>query len=117
MGSECIWPRPDTTKGVILSEPGFAQAKEEGETALGLDGEKSFFPRKSFVDGVHSPREKADISQQQTEQLGADDYSWPGNIRKLQNVVERAAILSKGGVLHFEQRARERSCTGDSRQA
>ncbi|MGC2109438.1 MAG: helix-turn-helix domain-containing protein, partial [Candidatus Korobacteraceae bacterium] len=26
-------------------------------------------------------------------------YSWPGNIRELQNVIERAVILSKGGVL------------------
>jgi transcriptional regulator with GAF, ATPase, and Fis domain len=30
------------------------------------------------------------------------DYSWPGNIRELQNVIERAVILSKGGALHFE---------------
>ncbi|MDB6030697.1 MAG: Fis family transcriptional regulator [Verrucomicrobiales bacterium] len=28
-------------------------------------------------------------------------YPWPGNIRELQNVIERAAILSKGGALHF----------------
>jgi transcriptional regulator of acetoin/glycerol metabolism len=27
-------------------------------------------------------------------------YSWPGNIRALQNIVERAVILSPGNVLH-----------------
>jgi formate hydrogenlyase transcriptional activator len=28
-------------------------------------------------------------------------YSWPGNIREMQNVVERAVILSRGRVLHI----------------
>jgi formate hydrogenlyase transcriptional activator len=27
-------------------------------------------------------------------------YPWPGNIREMQNVIERAVILSKGPVLH-----------------
>jgi len=29
-------------------------------------------------------------------------YDWPGNIRELQNVIERAILLAKGGRLHFE---------------
>ena len=29
-------------------------------------------------------------------------YSWHGNVRELQNTVERAIILSPGGVLHFD---------------
>ena len=28
-------------------------------------------------------------------------YAWPGNIRELQNVIERAVILARGGPLHF----------------
>jgi len=28
-----------------------------------------------------------------------NDYSWPGNIRELQNVIEHSAILSDGGLL------------------
>ena len=32
-------------------------------------------------------------------------YSWPGNIRELQNVIELAAVLSKGPVLTVEESA------------
>jgi transcriptional regulator with GAF, ATPase, and Fis domain len=30
------------------------------------------------------------------------DYDWPGNIRELRNVIERAVILSQGGALDFD---------------
>src|SRR5262249_43059078 len=45
-----------------------------------------------------------------TEDLNAlTRYSWPGNIRELQNVIERAVLLASGPVLHVrlgdEQRA------------
>jgi transcriptional regulator with GAF, ATPase, and Fis domain len=43
----------------------------------------------------------ATIGRQNLELLQA--YSWPGNIRELQNVVERAVILARGGPLRFEQ--------------
>ena len=29
-------------------------------------------------------------------------YDWPGNIRELSNVIERAVILARGGPLHFD---------------
>lgn len=35
----------------------------------------------------------------QTSLLDMQSYDWPGNIRELQNVIDRAAILSKGGKL------------------
>jgi len=32
------------------------------------------------------------------------DYQWPGNIRELENVIERAVILSRGSVLRVPRR-------------
>ena len=32
------------------------------------------------------------------------EYAWPGNIRELENVIERAVILSTGSVLHVPYR-------------
>src|SRR5579862_8951976 len=37
-------------------------------------------------------------------------HSWPGNIRELQNFIERAVILTTGGVLAAPLRDLERSC-------
>ncbi len=39
------------------------------------------------------------LSQSDLEQLMS--YDWPGNIRELQNVVERALIISRGQTLYF----------------
>ncbi|HXA43898.1 MAG TPA: helix-turn-helix domain-containing protein, partial [Candidatus Angelobacter sp.] len=30
------------------------------------------------------------------------NYDWPGNIRELRNVIDRAVIISRGGVLDFD---------------
>ena len=34
-----------------------------------------------------------------------EGYGWPGNIRELENVIERAAILSRGDVIHADHLA------------
>ncbi|MBL8208560.1 MAG: sigma 54-interacting transcriptional regulator [Blastocatellia bacterium] len=42
----------------------------------------------------------AKLTRTNVEQLL--QYDWPGNIRELQNVIERAVILSQGGALRFD---------------
>ena len=41
------------------------------------------------------------ISEKTLELLNT--YSWPGNVEELENVIERAIILSKNSTLHIEQ--------------
>jgi formate hydrogenlyase transcriptional activator len=49
----------------------------------------------------------AERMRRQVNHISADvmealmDYSWPGNIRELQNVIERSVILSEGASLHL----------------
>ena len=53
-----------------------------------------------FVD-IYCRRVGKTIEQIPPETVSAFvSYSWPGNIRELQNLVERAVILSNDGVLH-----------------
>lgn len=56
-----------------------------------------FVPRYAKTAGKHISQ----ISKKTLAQLRA--YRWPGNIRELQNVVERAVILSEGNVLTVEE--------------
>jgi len=52
-----------------------------------------------FVD-IYSRRMGKEIEQIPPETLSAlSSYQWPGNIRELQNMIERAVILSNHGVL------------------
>jgi len=46
------------------------------------------------------------------------EYNWPGNIRELQNVIERAVIVSSDGVLHWpELLSRSERWAGESQLA
>jgi formate hydrogenlyase transcriptional activator len=45
------------------------------------------------------------VDRQTMELLQA--YQWPGNIRELQNVIERSVILAEGGILRIESSALE----------
>src|SRR5262249_6014713 len=41
-------------------------------------------------------------------------YPWPGNIRELQNVIERAVILSRGPALHIPRDALRNGAVEDA---
>jgi transcriptional regulator with GAF, ATPase, and Fis domain len=56
-----------------------------------------FLATQGATDEAHRPRlTEAHVRHLQT-------YDWPGNVRELKNVVERAFILSGGGLLRFDE--------------
>lgn len=57
-----------------------------------------------FVDrfAKRSGKRLTSICEKSAETLNT--YAWPGNIRELQNVIERAVILADGEVLRFDER-------------
>ncbi len=57
----------------------------------------SHFLEKACIDFGHRP---LTLSRQQLSLL--NKYDWPGNIRELKNVIERAVILSRGKVLRLD---------------
>jgi len=57
-------------------------------------------------------RPRLQITQTQSEALRA--YAWPGNIRELKNVIERAVILSTGDTLRLELSPPEGPAGADS---
>ena len=63
---------------------------------------------------IQTGRGLQDIEPQALEMLSG--YSWPGNIRELQNVIERAVILCKGAITASDlpDAVRQPVVTGDS---
>ncbi len=55
-----------------------------------------FLAKAAAIHGRPSPT----LSPAATEKLGG--HRWPGNIRELKNVIERAALLARGGVIEPE---------------
>jgi transcriptional regulator with GAF, ATPase, and Fis domain len=61
--------------------------------------------------GITAPR----ISPQACERLKS--YDWPGNLRELQNFIERAVILSRDGRLQLDESLRESAALAGERLA
>ncbi len=55
-----------------------------------------------FLDTTCLDFGRAPIALTQSQIDAISTYDWPGNVRELKNVIERAVILSKGGVLQLE---------------
>ena len=64
-----------------------------------------------FVSLFGGREQKQVVISEQVVQL-LQDYDWPGNVRQLMNVVERAVVLSRGGTLTVADLPEEVKPTG-----
>jgi len=55
-----------------------------------------------FLEKVSIRTNKQGLKIPLSELKKLENYSWPGNIRELENVIERQVILSRNGVLRFD---------------
>ncbi|MDI6809909.1 MAG: sigma-54 dependent transcriptional regulator [Candidatus Eisenbacteria bacterium] len=52
-----------------------------------------------FIEKLRTDFKKPGLSLSRTALAAIRKYNWPGNVRELMNVLERAVLLSKGGVI------------------
>lgn len=53
-----------------------------------------------FIQQLKSDLGRSQLALSEGAAAALKSYSWPGNIRELRNVLERAALLSKEGTIH-----------------
>jgi DNA-binding NtrC family response regulator len=56
-----------------------------------------------FLDTISSRSNKKDISFTDEVEALFEAYDWPGNIRELENVIERAVVLAKNEVISLNE--------------
>ena len=56
-----------------------------------------------FLSTVCTEQGRATLSLSKSQAASLCHHDWPGNIRELKNVIERAVILSPGNRLHLDQ--------------
>lgn len=54
----------------------------------------------SLVEQLASDMKRGPVEISENARVALRNYSWPGNIRELRNVLERAVLLSDDGVIH-----------------
>jgi len=72
-------------------------------------GPTTFPPGALFRPAVCAPHEPADLAIPAATMQALVRYHWPGNIRELQNFIERAVIVSPGPVLQAPVRELKRA--------